>query len=85
MEGEDLQLLSDYVDDVIVTAAKDIHAGKISVNPYCDKDGATPCTYCDYASVCGKDRNIKGYADRRLEGLKQDEVMERIRKGERGL
>ena len=85
MEGEDLQLLSDYVDDVIVTAEKDIHAGKISVNPYCDKDGVMPCTYCDYASVCGKDRNIRGYTDRRLEALKQDEVLERIRKGERGL
>ena len=42
----------DYIDIIIKQIAKEILRGKIDLKPY-NKNGKTPCEYCEYKTVCG--------------------------------
>lgn len=75
---EDMQTVSNYVNQKIKQLGNEILAGTISVNPY-EQNGNQGCTYCAYQSVCGYDARIEGYQMRKLPKMRQDEAMERIR------
>ena len=77
MSGEELQQISDYVNQKIYQIGTQILHGDISVNPY-EKGQTDACTYCAYKAVCGFDRKIPGYKKRKLDGMSKDEAMERI-------
>lgn len=78
MTGEELKLISDYVNDKVKNIGREILDGSIDVNPY-EKGTNEACTYCAYKKVCGFDRSIPGYEKRILENLGKEDAMEKIK------
>lgn len=75
---EELGEISRYVNLKIKEIGSEILEGRIGVNPY--RQGTdTACDYCSFQSVCGFDGRIPGYHYRKLEGLKEEEAMQKIR------
>ena len=83
IKEEDMQVVSNYVNQKIRELGRGILAGTISVNPY-EQNGNTACTYCAYKSVCGFDGRIEGYELRRLPKLGREEALMCMRQEEEG-
>ncbi len=75
---EDMQTVSNYVNQKIKSLGREILDGTISVNP-CELGSDKACTYCVYKHVCGFDAGADGYQPRKLKKLKAEEALERIR------
>ncbi len=81
MNGEELKLISDFVNRKVKEIGCDILAGNIAVNPY-ERGAKEACTYCPYRKVCGFDSRIPGYGKRKLEDLDKEEIFKRMQEGE---
>ncbi len=79
MSGEELKVISNYVNEKVLSIGQEILAGRIGLNPY-EKGQENACTYCAYRRVCGFDPSIPGYYKRELEELSKDEALERMKK-----
>ena len=79
---DEFEVIERYVKREIVEEGNRIYGGEIAVNPYRDGQESS-CTYCPYRAVCGMDERIPGYGYRRLEALTKEEVLERMKQGER--
>lgn len=75
---EDMQMVSNYVNQKIRGLGREILDGTISVNP-CELGAEKACTYCAYKRVCGFSAGTQGYRPRKLEKLAAEEALERIR------
>lgn len=78
MSEEDMQIVSNYVNHKIRGLGREILDGTISVNP-CELGADKACTYCVYKRVCGFDDGTEGYRQRKLEKMKAEEVLQRMR------
>lgn len=78
MTGEDLQLISNYVNHKIRSLGKEILAGKKEVNPY-EEGKKHACEYCAYKKVCGFDPSLPGYEKRKLESLEDDVIKNKMK------
>ncbi len=79
MSREELETISDYVNQKIGWIGTRILQGDMALNPY-EKRAESACAYCAYKSVCGFDGRIAGYRKRKLETMTKDEVMDKIAK-----
>ena len=79
MSREELETISDYVNQKIGWIGTRILQGDMALNPY-EKGAESACAYCAYKSVCGFDGRIAGYRKRKLETMTKDEVMDKIAK-----
>lgn len=65
---EEFKILQDYIDFVIKQIAQEILSGKIDLKPY-NKNGKTPCEYCEYKAICGfntkQEHNTYHYLDKK--------------------
>uniref|UniRef100_UPI004056CD39 helicase-exonuclease AddAB subunit AddB n=1 Tax=Acetatifactor sp. TaxID=1872090 RepID=UPI004056CD39 len=77
MSGEELRIVSNYVNTKVKEIGREILDGKITVNPY-EKGQNEACTYCAYRKVCGFDMAIPGYEKRSLEDLEKEELFQRM-------
>ena len=77
MSGEELKIISNYVNYKVKTIGQEILAGKMEMNPY-EKGNAQACTYCAYRKVCGFDPSVPGYEKRELEDLDKEEALRRM-------
>ncbi len=77
MSGEELNIISNYVNHKVKTIGREIMDGEVALNPY-EKGTAEACTYCAYRKVCGFDPAIPGYRKRTLEELDKAEAMKRM-------
>jgi ATP-dependent helicase/nuclease subunit B len=59
-----------------------MYDGNVAVWPY-ELSDKKACTYCDYKSVCGFDRTVRGYDWRVLEPLDEKEVLLRMQEEEK--
>ncbi len=75
---EDMRTVSNYVNRKIRSLGREILDGTISVNP-CELGAEKACTYCAYKRVCGFLDGTQGYQPRKLEKMKAEEALERIR------
>lgn len=78
MSEEDMRTVSSYVNHKIRSLGREILDGTISVNP-CELGSEKACTYCVYKRVCGFDDGTEGYRQRKLEKMKAEEVLQRMR------
>ncbi len=78
LSAQELQVVSDYVNQKIRGIGREILEGRIGVNPY-EKGAESACTYCPYKRVCGFDRSIPGYETRILEGMGKEKALEKMR------
>ena len=74
MSSEELQVVSDYVNQKIRKIGQEILSGHKEINPY-EKGITGACTYCPYGKVCGFDANIPGYKKRKLEDYSQEDAL----------
>lgn len=79
LKEADFRSVSAFVQEKIRYMGREIVEGNIAVNPYV-QGTQSACTYCAYKKVCGFDKKIQGYEERKLPSLKEEEVLERIRK-----
>ena len=78
MSGDEYAAISSYVSGKIKEFGKNILDGDIKINPYeTDKGAKSPCTYCEYRSICRYDEKVEGFSKRRLD-ISEDEARERI-------
>ncbi|GGM25196.1 ATP-dependent helicase/deoxyribonuclease subunit B [Paraliobacillus quinghaiensis] len=74
--------LQGYVRQLMTEAGVDISNGGVTLNPYQQKQ-QTACTYCAFRSVCQFDATLPENNYRRLQALKDDEVLQKMKeKGE---
>lgn len=78
ISAEDMQVVSDYVNQKIKQIGSGILDGTISVNPY-EQGANQACTYCAYRSVCGYDSRVEGYEMRRLPKISADDALCKMR------
>ncbi len=78
---EDMRTVSNYVNRKIRSLGREILDGTIAVNP-CELGAEKACTYCVYKRVCGFDAGAEGYQPRKLEKLKAQEALEKMRESE---
>ena len=78
MSGEELQIVSDYVNHKVKEIGREILDGNIALNPY-ERGTSEACTYCAYRKVCGFDSGIPGYEKRSLEDLEKEVILRRMR------
>ncbi|MBM7571489.1 helicase-exonuclease AddAB subunit AddB [Aquibacillus albus] len=75
--------LQGYIRELMAQAGMDITAGHVHLNPYQQKQ-QTACTYCDFRSVCQFDPTLEENNFRRLQELKDDDVLDAIaRRGDK--
>ena len=81
---EEFKILQDYIDHTIKQIAKEILNGKIDVKPY-NKDGKTPCQYCQYKTVCGfntkQNNNTYNYINKKS----KDDIIRKMKEGLRNV
>ena len=78
LSDEELRTVSDYVSRKVAEIGREILDGTISVNP-CELGAEKACTYCVYKHVCGFEAGAAGYRPRKLEKLKAEEALEKMR------
>lgn len=78
LEGEDLDALMRHAYDLSGKIAARIAAGDIELTP-AQLSGWNACRWCDYQSICRFDPGMEGHRYRRLEKLKKEEVMDRLK------
>lgn len=76
---EEFKILQDYIDYIIKQIAKEILSGKIDLKPY-NKNGKTPCEYCEYQTICGfhtkQNNNIYNY----IEKKSKDDIINKMKR-----
>ncbi|MCR5755343.1 MAG: exodeoxyribonuclease V subunit gamma [Acetatifactor sp.] len=77
MTGEELRIVSDYVNNKVKNIGRHILEGEMTMNPY-ERGTEEACTYCVYKKVCGFDSSIPGYRKRTLEGLDKEELFSKM-------
>lgn len=80
--GSDMNHLIRYVHMRTGELGRRILNGDIAVNPYVKNydRGETPCSYCEFRTICGFDANRKGAVARTIHKEKSEEIWCRIRK-----
>ena len=71
---EDMNTVSNYVNQKIRQLGSGILDGTITVNPY-EQNGNQACTYCAYKTVCGYDSRIAGFKMRKLPKMSADDAL----------
>ena len=77
ISAEEFEILSDYVNNTIVKAGNEIYQGNIQVAPFAEGQG-TSCDYCPYKAVCGFDRKVQGFEERKIKKLDKKDLFDRM-------
>ena len=79
VDSEEFKILQDYIYKTIKDISREILSGKIDLKPY-NKNGKTPCEYCEYKSICGfnikNPENKYNYIDKKT----KDDIINKMKK-----
>lgn len=76
---EEFKMLLDKIDDVARETAEKVLKGNIDIMPYRKVNGGkTPCSYCEFTSVCQFDPSVDGNNYRRINKLKKEDILREI-------
>lgn len=75
---EQFALMQRFVHKKLYDMGKSIMTGHIEKQPYIRKYQEEGCTYCPYKGVCGFDEKQYGYEKRKIPGLSDEEVWEKM-------
>ncbi|WP_284139463.1 helicase-exonuclease AddAB subunit AddB [Virgibacillus sp. LDC-1] len=76
-------MLQQHIHHLMVQAGIDMTSGGVALNPYQHKQ-KTACTFCPFLSVCQFDPMLPNNNYRKLQDMKDDDVLERISREEDG-
>ncbi|WP_106498070.1 helicase-exonuclease AddAB subunit AddB [Lentibacillus sp. Marseille-P4043] len=80
-DQDTFQVLQGHIHQLMVNAGIDMTAGGVHLNPYQHKQNVA-CTFCPFHSVCQFDPILEENNYRKLTDLKDDEIIEKLRKEE---
>lgn len=80
-EREIFDQLQGYIHQLMENAGLAITEGKVDLNPF-QQQQSTACTFCEFRSVCQFDPTLAENNYRRLKEMKDEEVIEAIKRGE---
>ena len=72
-----------YIYKTIKDISKEILSGKIDLKPY-NKQGRTPCEYCEYKSICGFTPRLKNNTYNYIGKKSKDEILMKMRNETKG-
>ena len=75
---EEFKVLQDYIDFIIKQIAKEILSGEIDLKPY-NKNGKTPCEYCEYKSICGFNTKQSNNRYHYIDKKSKDDVIKKMK------
>lgn len=75
--AEEFATLSEYVNHRIVESGNAIYKGEVKVSPFVEGQSSS-CDYCPYHSVCGFDRKVQGFEERKPDKIDKKEIYERM-------
>lgn len=81
---EEFKVLQDYIDFIIKQIAKEILSGKIDLKPY-NKNGKTPCEYCEYKSICGFNTKQSNNSYHYIDKKSKDDIIKKMKEGLRNV
>ncbi|MDO5344352.1 MAG: helicase-exonuclease AddAB subunit AddB [Lachnospiraceae bacterium] len=81
---QQLQALSEFVQEKLGSLGREILDGKIGVRPYRRKQESA-CDYCAFADLCGFDGKLPGALYRELQEIPDEELWERLEKKKKDL
>jgi len=74
---KEFDILSEYVNRTIVQSGTDIYKGKVEVAPFVEGQSSS-CDYCPYKAVCGFDRKISGFEERKGVKIDKKDIFEKM-------
>ncbi|ASN06557.1 helicase-exonuclease AddAB subunit AddB [Virgibacillus necropolis] len=80
-DNETFAGLQDHVHQLMGKAGIDMTSGGVHLNPY-QHNQKVACTFCSFRSVCQFDPILEENNYRKLPDMNDDEILERLRKGE---
>lgn len=78
IKKEEFEHLQKYINKVIREISKEILDGNIDVKPY-NKNGKTPCEYCEYKSICNFNSGICKNSYNYIKNINKDAILEMIK------
>ncbi len=75
LNDSEYMMILDKVDEIAEDLSDNILEGKIDINPYRKDANKTPCSYCDYKTVCQFDSSIDGNKYRNIKKISKDEII----------
>lgn len=75
--AEEFEILSEYVNNTIVKAGNDIYKGNVQISPFVEGQ-VSSCDYCPYKAVCGFDRKVQGFEERKTKKLDKKDLFDRM-------
>ena len=72
--AEDFEILLKYTEWLLYDTGRRIIDGEIKVAPYGGQKSS--CKYCPYLAVCGFDKSVEGFMERKPNELRNDEMMQ---------
>ncbi len=75
--NEQFKKLRSHMRDTLKKIGEEILSGNICNEPLVQKNGYSPCSYCNYSKICLFERSL-GNKARRLNDLKDEEVLHKI-------
>ncbi len=76
---EEFEILQKYIYKTIKEISREIFNGNIELKPY-NKDGKTPCEYCEYKSICTFDCRNKDNNYNYINKLTKDDIIKNMNK-----
>ena len=83
VKQEEFLLLQKYIYKTIKDISKEILSGKIDLKPY-NKQGRTPCEYCEYKLICGFTPRLKNNTYNYIDKKSKDEILMKMRNETKG-
>ena len=80
---EEFKILQDYIDYIIKKISSDILSGNIDLKPY-NKNGKTPCEYCEYKSICRFDVKQKNNCYNYIDKKSKDDIIRQMKERANG-
>lgn len=78
-DAERFEQLKNYIRELMVEAGTKITDGRVDLDPF-QKNQQVACEFCSYRSVCQFDPSMEEHQYRKLQDMKDDDVLERLRK-----
>jgi ATP-dependent helicase/nuclease subunit B len=73
--SEQFEMLLKHVKEKLMNTCEEMLSGEINIEPYKKKD-ATPCSYCEYNSICQFDPTLKENTYKIIKDKKDNEIWE---------
>ena len=73
------EMLQQYMKKMLKQISKEILSGNIDVKPYYKEGGRTPCSYCQYKSICNFNHGISKDEYYYIGNDKKEDVLEKIK------